>query len=243
MTAHSSVRRAGLRGLHRARLSGQTLIFTNGPSLTGKTTLARHLGRRLRVPVRATYQYGIVLTDGALDDRKRLGRYGPLFADARLILASGRSVILDGNFGDYARRKPLWRLAGALGARVIAIHTSCDDLELIRARAERRAADPTAPDHGVGVEAFLLTRDEIAAHPLEVDHEFGELGVEVVRFHTGPDGHVTCAPDASADARMVAAILRRSGLLGSLSECLVRGSGLPECVAAMHQCGHEHGGG
>lgn len=53
----------------------------------------------------------------------------------RMILASGRSVILDGNFGDYARREPLWRLAGAFSARMIAIRTSfiCEqDLRALR---------------------------------------------------------------------------------------------------------------
>ncbi|MFH1748851.1 MAG: hypothetical protein ABIG44_17595 [Planctomycetota bacterium] len=223
MTTTATRMNTKLRACAAQRLSCQHIVLTNGPSLTLKTTLARYLGHQLRIRVGATYQYGTVLTDEALDEEKRLGRYGPLFVAARGVLASGHSVMLDGNFGDYTRRERLWELATEFEARVIAIRTSCDDLELIHARARRRAADPAAPDHGVGVEAFLLTRDEVLAHPLENDPEFRELGVEVVEFRTGTEAYAGCAPETGADARMITAILRGSGLLGSSPACVARG--------------------
>ena len=74
----------------RARLSCQCMIFMNGPSLTLKTTLAKYLREQLRIQFRGTFQYGTVLTDGDLDDQKRLGRYRPLFEDARGLLADGQ---------------------------------------------------------------------------------------------------------------------------------------------------------
>ncbi|HNQ22132.1 MAG TPA: hypothetical protein PKK06_03465 [Phycisphaerae bacterium] len=114
-----------------------------------------------------------------------------------------------------ARREPLWNLAREFGGRVIAIRTSCDDLACVRDRAAWRAADPSAPDYGVGVQAFLLTRDEVAAHPLEHDAEFWELGVEVVDVRTSTAPSITGAPAAYADARLVASVLEESGLLAS----------------------------
>ena len=199
----------------RPRLSYRHIIFTNGPSLTLKTTLAKHLGEQLRIPVRGTFQYDTVLTDGDLDDQKRLGRYAPLFEDARDLLASGASVILDGNFGDPVRRAGVWKLAREFDTRVIAIRTACDDPNLIRERARRRAADPTAPDHGVGYAAYLLTQAEVLANPLEHDREFWELGVEVIEFRTGATPFVLCTPDAHADTLLIASILEESGLLAS----------------------------
>lgn len=208
-------------------LSSQTAIFMNGPALTGKTTLAGHLGRCLGIPVLGTHEHGTVLTNGTLDTSKRLARYPLLLARAHGALAAGWSVVLDASFLDYTRRSPLYALARRFGTRLIAIRTSCDDLELIRARARRRAGDPTAPDHGVGVEAYLLTRDEVLASPLENDAEFGELGVEVVEFHTGRDAYVACEAGADADARMIASILEGSGLLFSSPRCVVAGGRRP----------------
>jgi len=195
-----------------ARLSCQCIIFVNGPSLTLKTTLADYLRERLRVFVRATHQFGTVLTDGELDDQKRLGRYGPLFVAARGILASGRSIVLDGNFGDPVRRAGVWKLAREFDTRVIAIRTACDAPAIIRARARRRAADPTAPDYGVGYAAYLLTQAEVRANPIEHDPEFGELRVEVVEFRTGTQNSVSCGSRAGDDACMITKLLEQSGL-------------------------------
>ena len=36
-----------------AALSSQTIVFTNGPALTFKTTISRYLGQRLQIPVYA----------------------------------------------------------------------------------------------------------------------------------------------------------------------------------------------
>ena len=88
-----------------AHLSRQCMIFTNGPSLTLKTTLAEYLGGgRLQVSVRATHQSGTVLTDGELDDQKRLGRYGPLFVAARRTPPGCCRVLKDPRAGPMPRR-------------------------------------------------------------------------------------------------------------------------------------------
>ena len=77
----------------------------------------------------------------------------------------GKSVILDGNFGDPVRRAGVWKLAREFDPRVIAIRTACDAPDLIRERARRRAADPTAADHGVSYAAHVTTLAEVLANP------------------------------------------------------------------------------
>lgn len=196
-----------------AALSSQTIIFTNGPALTFKTTLSHYLGERLQVPVYGNYMYGSAFTGGKLDDGKRLARYAPMFADAHQGLAAGASVILDGNFGEPVRRAGLWKLARAFHAAVIAIRTACDSPVLLRERARRRAADPTAADHGVTYEDHLSTLKEVLANPLESDPEFSELGVEVVEFRTGTEAHASCGAGARADTQTIATLLNESGLL------------------------------
>jgi len=200
-------------------LSCQHIVFTNGPSLTGKTTAAGNLGCSLGLPVLATHEHGSVLTNGVLDLRKRLGRYAPLFARTHPILSAGDSVILDAGFLDYARRAPLYALACHFGAQLIAIRTNCDDLELIRVRAQQRAMDPNGNDRDVGFNAHLLTLNEVLANPLEQDAEFWELGGEIIEFNTGHESYVACAPNARADTRMIASVLDGSGLLAPLPAC------------------------
>jgi hypothetical protein len=109
-----------------AALSSQSIIFMNGPPLTFKTTISLFVSRRLHVPVCANCRYGTVFTKGRLDNRKRLARYAPMIADAGRVLASGRSVILDGTFCDAVRRAGVWALARHFGVGVIAIRTACD---------------------------------------------------------------------------------------------------------------------
>lgn len=197
------------------RLSCQTIIFMNGPPLTGKTTAAGRLGCKLGIPVLATHEHGGVTTSGALDSQKRLSRYSPMLAQAHTPLEAGTSVILDASFLDHKRRFPMYALAREFGARLIAVRTNCDDLALIRTRARQRAMDPNGKDRDVGVDAYLTTRDEVRANLLEGDSEFWELGVEVVDLCTGKSPTISCAAGARADARLIASILEESLLLAS----------------------------
>lgn len=199
----------------RPRLSCRHIIFTNGPSLTGKTTIAKHVAERLGIRLLATHEHGSVRKNGALDSQKRLDRYQRLMPRARAAVATGQSVVLDGSFIDYARRSWVYALGRAFDARVIAIRAYCDDLALIRARARQRAGDPNGKDRDVGVDAYLLTRKAVRANPLEDDAEFWELGVQVVEFHTGATPFVLCTPDAHTDTLLLASTLEESGLLAS----------------------------
>jgi len=104
----------------------------------------------------------------------------------------------------------LYAIARRFCASLIAIRTSCDDLELIRLRAQQPAEDPRGRDRDVGFDAHLITRREVLANPLEDDPEFWELGVEVIEFHTGTRNVVACVPHASHEARLITQFLVES---------------------------------
>jgi hypothetical protein len=53
----------------------------------------------------------------------------------------------------------------------------------------------------------------LVQHPIEHDPEYRELSVEIVEVHTGRRPRVACQPGASSDAKMIADVLRASGLL------------------------------
>lgn len=199
----------------RPRLSSRTVIFTNGPCLTLKSTIAALLGEALDVPVLATFQHGEVLTNGELDGVKRLDRYKGLRAEAEQVLNDAHSVILDGSFGNYARRRHVYELARRFHLHVVAIRTDCDDFDIIRARARRRGADRSAPDHAVNEHWFAPTRDEVRKHPIEDDVESEELKIEIIDVQTGRRPRVVCRLGASSDANVIAAVLQASGLLAT----------------------------
>lgn len=195
------------------RLSSWTVIFTNGPCLTLKSTIAALLGDALDVPVLATFQHGDVLTNGELDGVKRLDRYKGLRAEAEQVLNDAHSLILDGSFGNYERRRHVYELARRFHLHVVAIRTGCDDFDIICARARRRRADRTAPDHAVNERHFKITQTEVNDHPIEDDIEFWELRGEIIEVHTGRRPRVVCRSDASDDAQVIAGVLQVSGLL------------------------------
>jgi predicted kinase len=118
------------------------LVVVTGPPAAGKTTIARELAARLRVPLIAKDSIKEALFDalgtGDLAWSQRLGEatYLAMLALAEGSAAAGASVVLEANFvrgGDFATR-----LAG-LSARFVQVHCGAPlDVLLDRYRSRER---------------------------------------------------------------------------------------------------------
>jgi len=195
-------------------LSGQCIIFTQGPTATFKTSLTTHLGRHLNVPVVATHEAGKITNNGVLNHAKRTDRYKRLLNKARALVRARKSVILDGVFDELRWRQVVYLLARDSGARLIVITTRCDSPNLIEARLRQRAENFDLPDSEMADMWFWnLTSDAVANSPVEGDDDFISLRGELITFETGMDRSVTCSPDASVNAKLVTHLIEASPLM------------------------------
>ena len=192
----------------KLRLSRPCIVFTHGPALTLKTTIARFLHQRFDLALYSTHQFGPARPDGTIDPNWRESRYQKLFARAAPDVANGRSVVLDGRFSERGHRASVYALARKHQAHVIAIKTECDSRDEIEERARRRAAAPTAPDREFSSYAiYEQTAREVARCPIERDTDVAALRDDVLLVHTGTKRYARCPSDASEDARNIAKAL------------------------------------
>ncbi len=144
--------------------SAPMLVLMKGPPGTGKSTIARELGRRFGWPVVDKDAVRDLLPDesGGLS-------YEAMLALAERQLSIGLTVIADSPLGygrAYARAR---EIASAAGARMLIIESECSDEAEWRRRIEQRAGTGLAAHHATDwakVDAFY---ERTAADPYEVD--------------------------------------------------------------------------
>jgi aminoglycoside phosphotransferase family enzyme/predicted kinase len=132
------------------------VIAVGGVIGTGKSTLARALGRATGRPVISSDRTrkdlaGIPATERAPDSAysREFSRrtFDELFRRGEIVVGSGRGVILDATFRGRDVRRRARELARAHGRRFLFVETVCDDATL-RERLRRRAAGPSVSDAG-----------------------------------------------------------------------------------------------
>ena len=120
------------------------LVVVTGPPAAGKTTIARALAARLRLPLIAKDTIKEALFDGlgsgdlAWSQRLGTGTYLAMLALAEDSIAAGASLVLEANF---VRGSELETRLAALPARVVQIHCSAP-LEVLLARYGGRERHP-----------------------------------------------------------------------------------------------------
>ena len=149
-------RREARRYFRLAMASGERpllpprLIAVGGSLATGKTTVATALGERLSSPVIGSdrTRKAMLGIDPAhhQDDPAFAGAYRPgvteqvygeLRRRARVVLTSGRSVVLDASFGAREQRRAARALAGALGVPFLFVECVAPR-EVVEERLRRR---------------------------------------------------------------------------------------------------------
>jgi predicted kinase len=196
--AHDDARRYFLLALSSRRrpLLGPSVIAVGGIIASGKSTLADAIGSQLNAPIvdadRTRKAMLGVMPDHPVHEAAWRGAYDPEFTEkvyrevlrrAGVVLASGRSVVIDASFRSRALRSAARDLANVNGAPFLLVECRVDP-RIAKARLEERSRGPAVSDGRLAIfEAF--------ASEFEAVTELSDREHMVV--DTGRDLHVTFA--------------------------------------------------
>jgi hypothetical protein len=166
----------------RPALGEPRLIAVGGLIASGKSSVADALGERLAVPVISSDETRKRLLGVApltpLHDQPWHSAYSPevservysaLLERARVVLESGRSVVLDATFGQRSRREAARQLARTSGAAFAFVECRASE-PVARARLEARARGPSVSDGRSEIYAELARRHEPATELPPPEH-------------------------------------------------------------------------
>ena len=166
----------------RPPLEPPRLIAVGGMIAAGKSSVSDGLGRRLSLPVISSdltrkRMLGVAPTtplahgagQGAYSQDKQRDVYAEVLRRARVVLESGRSVVLDATFGRRADREAARGLAAAVGASFCFVECRVPD-QVARARLEARSQRPSVSDGRLAIYDELLASYEPVTELRATEH-------------------------------------------------------------------------
>ena len=177
----------------RPALAAPRLIAVGGMIASGKSSVADALGERLSLPVIASDEtrkrmLGVTpttpLRDGpwqaaySADATERV--YAELLRRARVVLESGRSVVVDATFSRRSQRACARAVAQATGAGFSFVEC-CTSEAVARARLAARAQGPSVSDGRSEIYAELAARYEPVAELPRSEHISLDTGAALER--------------------------------------------------------------
>jgi len=151
------------------------LFVVTGMPSSGKTTVAEGLARRLQLPllakdtIKESLYESLGAPDVAASERLGTAAYALVFAQARVLLAAGVSVIVEGNF--FRDQEP--ELAALPAHRLVQLHCEAP-LPVLLDRYAKRSRHPG--HHDAEKIKQLPRRFESGVHgPLSLDGELIRL--------------------------------------------------------------------
>lgn len=164
----------------RRALLPPKLIAVGGQIASGKSTLARELGRALAAPVIEADRtrkllLGVAPTEkvheapwqGAYSAEKTQKLYAALRQRAAAVLSSGRSVLVDASFRKKAERTAMRELAKELGVAFLFLECQADPA-ICRQRLEQRAREKSTSDGRLEIwETLQAAWEEVDELPAE----------------------------------------------------------------------------
>jgi aminoglycoside phosphotransferase family enzyme/predicted kinase len=162
----------------REPLDRPQLIAVGGMIASGKSTVAERIGELTHAPViqtdrvrksRAGVQPLTALKDAAFDGNYAPAQtewvYAELLRCADLVLASGRSVVLDASFRTRSQRRAARELAAKHRVQFTFVETHAPD-DVLRARLAERAKSPSLSDGRLEVfDAFRARYEPVEEMP------------------------------------------------------------------------------
>ena len=167
---------------NRRPLLGPSIIAVGGIIAAGKSTIAEAVGRLMNAPVvdadRTRKAMLGVTADRPVQDTAWQGAYAPHVTEkvyeevlrcAGVVLASGRSVVIDASFRSAAHRKAARELATAHAAPFLFVECRVD-AQIAKGRLDERARAPSISDGRLAIFDAFSAEFEPVLELSERDH-------------------------------------------------------------------------
>lgn len=138
----------------------KVLIIMHGFQASGKSTIARLIGKELNAKVIATHQIRAEMAagEGMYSEKVTSKVYDTALELAEKHLYADENVIIDAMFAKKSQRYIAYALAERIQASILVIHCICLDITVIKWRVKNRQKSSLPEDEGDKMEYYYRTK-------------------------------------------------------------------------------------